>query len=199
MLLKAVSTTQELVERILPENCIPSLRIGLKYMNNGLLHYIQKAKEGAPIVGYHFAFPSEYLACFDCVPVCVEGTGYFLATLLLNGVEKYYDLINSYGHPLHTCSAQKTTMQFTLDNLFEFDALITPTAPCDSTCASYPFFKFEKDFPLIIADMPFLKEEKSYQYYANQIKSALIKFGETIGQEPDFEKLKSAIQLERET
>jgi hypothetical protein len=198
MLLKAVSTTQELIERILPENGIPSLRIGLEYMERVLTHYIQKAKGGAPIVGYHFAFPAEYLACFDCVPICVEGTSYFLATMLLNGVENYYDLINNYGHPLHTCSSQKGTMGLTLDNLFKFDALITPTAPCDSTCASYPFFKFEKKFPVIIADMPFLKEEKSYNYYADQIKLALTKLGDILGQEPDFGKLRRHIQIENE-
>ncbi len=198
MLLKAVSATEELIERILPESGIPSLRIGLEYMECVLKNYIKKAREGVPIIGYHFAFPAEYLACFDCVPVCVEGTSYFLATMLLNGVENYYDLINSYGHPLHTCSSQKGSMGMTLDDLFKFDALITPTAPCDSTCASYPFFRLKKNVPLIIADMPFLKEEKSYNYYAEQIYSALIKLGETIGQKPDFEKLRKAIQLENE-
>ena len=198
MLLKAVSTTHELVERILPESGIPSLRIGLEYMESVITRYIQKANEGAPIIGYHFAFPAEYLACFDCVPVCVEGTSYFLATILLDGIENYYDLINNYGHPFHTCSSQKGTMGLTLDNLFKFDALITPTAPCDSTCASYPFFKFEKNIPLIIADMPFLKEEKSYKYYSEQIKASIFSLGEIIGQEPNFKKLKNAIELENE-
>ncbi|MHA1105042.1 MAG: hypothetical protein ACTSPN_04885, partial [Promethearchaeota archaeon] len=87
MLLKALSSTQELVERILPENGIPSLRIGLTYMKSYLERIIKKAGEGLPIIGYHFALPAEFLSCFDCVPVCIEGTSYFLATLLLDGVE----------------------------------------------------------------------------------------------------------------
>jgi len=158
MLLKAISTTRELVERILPESGIPSLNIGLNKVESALNHYIDKAYEGLPVIGYHFSFPAEYLKCFDCVPVCIEGTSYILATFLEGGVEYYYDLMNSWGHPFHTCTSQKGTMGMTLDDLFKFDALICPTAPCDCTIAS----------------------------------------GKIIGQEPDFNKLKEAIQIENQ-
>jgi benzoyl-CoA reductase/2-hydroxyglutaryl-CoA dehydratase subunit BcrC/BadD/HgdB len=196
MLLEALSSTHELVERILPKNGMPSLKIGLEKMISALTDNFEKAKRGLPIVGYHFSLPAEYLKCYDCVPVCLEGVGYFLSTLLLYGIEKYYDLIGSWGHPFHTCSAQKGSMGMSLDNLFKFDAIITPTAPCDSTCASYPFFKHKEKFPLVIADMPFSFDEKGYKYYAEQLKISLIELGKVIGQEPDFERLKKAIEIE---
>lgn len=198
MLIDVLSNTQELVERILPENGMPSLRIGLKYMFSALNKELEKARQGLPIVGYHFAFPAEYLKCFDCVPVCLEGVGYYLSTLLLHGVEKYYDLIGNWGHPFHTCTAQKGSMGMTLDDLFKFDAIITPTAPCDSTCASYPWYKEYKNIPLIIVDLPFLQSEKSYRYYGDQIKLALQELGKVIGQEPDFDKMKKAIEIENQ-
>ncbi len=198
MLLDATSATKELIERILPENGVPSMRIGLKKLELVLGSQIKKAEEGLPIVGYHFSFPAEYLQCFDCVPVCVEGTSYFLAAFLEGGSEKYYDLMHNYGHPFHTCTSQKGTMGMTLDDLFKFDSLITPTAPCDCTIASYPFFKHEKKIPLVLLDMPYLREEKSYGYYANQLKEGLIKLGKVIGQEPDFNKLKKAIEFENQ-
>jgi len=198
MLLQAVSSTQELVERILPESGIPSLRIGLKDIKKVLEKYIEKAREGAPVIGYHFAFPADYLSCFDCVPICLEGTGYFLGTLLLNGIENYYDSMGNWGHPFHTCTAQKGVMGMSLDDLFRFDAIITPTAPCDSTCASYPFFRHHIGVPLIIADLPFLREEKSYKYYAEQIKISLNKLGKTIGQEPQYERLRKGIAIENQ-
>ena len=119
-------------------------------------------------------------------------------TLLINGVEKYYDIIGNWGHPFHTCSAQKGAMGMSLENLYQFDAIITPTAPCDSTCASYPFFKYEKNFPLIIADMPFLHGEKSYKYYAEQLKLSLSNLGEVIGQEPNFARMRKALEAENE-
>ena len=198
MLFEALSTSDELVKGILPENGIPALRISLEKLKSVLKKYLEKAREGLPIVGYHFAIPAEFLSCFDCVPICLEGTGYVLATMLLHGVEKYYDLMGNWGHPFHTCTAQKGPMGMTLDDLFQFDAIITPTAPCDNTCASYPFFKFEKKIPLIIADMPFRKDEKSYEYYAGQIKNSLIQLGKVIGQDPDFEKMKKHIEIENQ-
>ena len=62
MLLKSISTTQELVERILPSNGIPSLRIGLTYIEKVIEQQLEKAKTGLPVVGYHFAFPAEFLS-----------------------------------------------------------------------------------------------------------------------------------------
>jgi len=198
MLLDALSTTHEVVKLILPEHGIPSLRIGAEKIVSVLERNFEKAREGLPVIGYHFAFPGEYLECFDCIPICMEGVSFFLSALILHGVEKYYDIIGNWGHPFHTCSAQKGSMGMCLDDLFKFDAIITPTAPCDSTCASYPFFKLKERFPVIIADLPFHRSEKGYKYYAEQIKLSLFELGKTIGQEPDFNKLKKAIEIENQ-
>jgi benzoyl-CoA reductase/2-hydroxyglutaryl-CoA dehydratase subunit BcrC/BadD/HgdB len=199
MLRQAVSTTYDLVDKILPEDGMPALKIGLKYIDLVMADFIKKAGEGLPVIGYHFAFPSDYLYCFDCVPVCVEAVSYFISALLPDGSEPYYDLINSWGHPFHTCSSQKGTMGMTLDDLFRFDAIITPTAPCDNTYASYPFFRYHKNIPLITPDLPFLWEEKSYTYYGEQLRLGLEELGKVIGQVPDYEKLRKKIELENET
>ena len=198
MLYEAVSSTHGLVEGILPDNGIPSLRIGLGHLKSVMEEFIQKAREGLPIIGHHFSFPTEYLSCFDCVPVCIEAVSYLLAALLPHGSEPYYDLITNWGHPFHTCTSQKGTMGMTLDDLFKFDAIITPTAPCDNTYASYPFFSYHKKIPLIAPDLPFLKEEKSYHYHGEQIKLGIEELGKVINQRPDYEKLKEAIELENE-
>ncbi|MFX0018705.1 MAG: 2-hydroxyacyl-CoA dehydratase [Promethearchaeota archaeon] len=198
MLYEAVVSTQRLVNGILPEDGIPSLKLGLGHIKSVMEDLINKAREGFPIIGHHFSFPTEYLYCFDCVPVCIEGTSYFLAALLPNGSEPYYDLITQWGHPFHTCSSQKGTMGMTLDDLFKFDAIITPTAPCDNTYASYPFFKYYKEIPLITPDLPFLQAEKSYRYHADEIKLGLEKVGNIIGQEPNYNKLKQILELENQ-
>ncbi len=196
MLLEAISTTHELIERILPENGIPSLKFGLKYLTDTLQDQIDKAGEGLPVIGHHFSFQTEYLYCFECVPICIEAVSYLLAAMLPNGSEPYYDLITHWGHPFHTCTSQKGTMGMTLDGLFQFDAIMTPTAPCDNTYASYPFFHYKEGIPLITPDLPFLKEEKSYDYYAEQIQLSLNDLGKVIRQEPDFEKLKKHLEIE---
>lgn len=198
MLLKTISSTRELVERILPENGIPSLKLGLESLEPVINRYIEKASEGLPIIGYHFSFPAEYLQCFDCVPVCIEGTSYFLAALLKGGIENYYDIMLNWGHPFHSCSSQRGTMGMSLEDLFKFDAIITPTAPCDCTIASYPFFKYKKQFPMVMLDLPYLHSSKSYEYYADQLRIGLEDIGKIIGQEPDYSKLKKAIELENQ-
>lgn len=198
MLLEVVSNSYELVWRIVPEHEMQVLKMGLKNLEKCLIDYIQKAEEGLPIIGYHFACPAEFLHCFDCVPICIEGTSYLLAALLPNGSEKYYDLITHWGHPFHTCSSQKGVMGMILDDLFKFDVITTPTAPCDNTYALYPFFKY-KDIPLVITDMPFIREEKSYEFYAEQIKIGLSEIGKVIGQEPDFDKIKKSLEIENQS
>ncbi len=196
MLLEAITTTHELIERILPEQGIPSLKYGLKYLTDALQDQIDKAGEGLPVIGHHFSFQTEYLYAFDCVPICIEAVSYLMAALLPEGSEPYYDLITHWGHPFHTCSSQKGTMGMTLDGLFQFDAIVTPTAPCDNTYASYPYFQYKEGIPLITPDLPFLKEEKSYDYYAKQIQLSLNDLGKIIKQEPNYEKLKNHIEIE---
>ncbi len=197
ILLEIISNTYELVWRIVPDPEFSVLKEGLKTMEVSLTSGIQKAEEGLPVIGHHFSFPSEFLSCFDAVPICIEGTSYLLSALLPDGCEKYYDLINNWGHPYHTCSSQKGPMGMVLDDLFEFDVIATPTAPCDNTFASYPFFAY-KNIPLVITDVPFIHKEKSYIYLAEQLKSDLYKIGEVIGQKPDFDKLKIALNLENQ-
>ncbi|MHA1293280.1 MAG: 2-hydroxyacyl-CoA dehydratase family protein [Promethearchaeota archaeon] len=196
MLLEATSTMCELVDRIIPETAVPSLEIGLKCLKSVFQDCIEKAGEGLPIIGYHFALPSEYLFAFDCVPQCMEAISFMLSAMLPNTVEKYFDIINNYGHPYHTCSAQKGTMGMSLDNLTHFDAIITPTAPCDNTCASYPFFKLKKKYPLIMIDMPYKHDDDAFKYYGQEIRRGLEELGKIIDQEPDYKKLKKHIEIE---
>ncbi|MGV9197253.1 MAG: 2-hydroxyacyl-CoA dehydratase [Promethearchaeia archaeon] len=198
MLLEALQNTHQLVDTILLDRTIPSLRIGLRYLKKTLEEFVEKAREGLPIVGHHFAFQAEYLKCFDVVPVCIEGVSYILSALLPEGVEDYYDLIESWGHPFHTCSSQKGVMGMTLDDLFQFDAIITPTAPCDNTYASYPFFKHKEDTPLVLPDLPFRHSEDGYHYYGEEIRKSLEDLGEIIGQKPNWDKMKRAIELDDE-
>jgi benzoyl-CoA reductase/2-hydroxyglutaryl-CoA dehydratase subunit BcrC/BadD/HgdB len=195
MVLNSIASTRELVERILPKGEIESLKLGAKCIEEVVEESLEKANEGAPLIGHHFAFQREYLYCFDCVPICIEGTSYLLSALLPDGVERYYDLMANWGHPFHTCTSQKGTMGMTLDDLFQFDAIITPTAPCDNTYASYPFFEYE-NIPLVLPDIPFLHEEKSYKYYGKQIRLALEELGKIIGQKPDYDRLKRHIEIE---
>jgi len=196
MLLKGSETMYELADRILPYNAIPSMILGFEGLISHYKDCLEKAAEGLPIVGHHFSYPTEYLYAFDCVPICIESVSFMLSGLLPNTVEKYFDLINHYGHPYHTCSAQKGIMGMSLDNLTHFDAIITATSPCDNTMASYPFFEFMKNYPLIVADMPFVQDDESYSYVGMELRNSLEKLGKILDQEPDYKRMKEHIRIE---
>ncbi|MCK4479752.1 MAG: hypothetical protein KAV01_04425, partial [Candidatus Lokiarchaeota archaeon] len=53
MLYEAVKSSSGLIDGILPDKGIPSLRIGLKHLKSVMEEYIQKAREGLPIIGHH--------------------------------------------------------------------------------------------------------------------------------------------------
>ncbi|MHA1292451.1 MAG: 2-hydroxyacyl-CoA dehydratase [Promethearchaeota archaeon] len=199
ILLETLENTYDLMGTSILSEQLPAFKYGVKYLIKAIRDSVEKARDGLPIVGHHFAFQGEYLKCFDIVPVCLEGVSYILSALLPEGVERYYDLIENWGHPFHTCSSQKGVMGMTLDDLFKFDAIITPTAPCDNTYASYPFFKYQQNIPLILPDIPFLHEDNSYHYYGQQIKKGLEDLGKIIGQKPDWDKMIRAIELDEET
>lgn len=196
MLLKGVETMYELADTILPYEGIPSMILCFEGLISHYQDCIEKAAEGLPIVGHHFSYPTEFLYCFDCIPVCIESVSFMLSSLLPNTVEKYFDMINHFGHPYHTCSAQKGIMGMSLDDLTNFDVIVTATSPCDNTMASYPFFKLRKNYPLVVADMPFMQDELSHEYMGNELRRSLEEIGKTIGQEPDYKKLKKHIELE---
>jgi hypothetical protein len=57
MLYESVSSTHGLLEGILSDSGIPSLRIRVKLLKSVMEEYIQIAREGLPIIGHHFLFP----------------------------------------------------------------------------------------------------------------------------------------------
>ena len=75
MLLNSMSTTHELIDKILPDGGLPSLRIALEEILSVVRKDIEKAREGLPIVGYHFAFQPEYLIASQFV---LKGFHFFL-------------------------------------------------------------------------------------------------------------------------
>lgn len=201
-----LKNTSAIVNGVFPKSEMLVLKSFLKALTNSLESSVKKAEGGAPIVGYHFAFPIELFLSYNIVPVCFEATSYLLAALLPQGSEHYYDIAENFGHPFHSCTSQKGVIGMTLDGLFDFDAITSPTAPCDNTIASYPAIKriyekkTNKEVPFIIGDMPNIpRSERSAKYFGKELVSMNEQLGKAIGQEPDYEKLKSIINYNNQS
>ncbi|MHA1270342.1 MAG: 2-hydroxyacyl-CoA dehydratase [Candidatus Helarchaeota archaeon] len=192
---QASQLTQELINRVVPENEMQVLKIFLKCLNNHFDEIIQKYNEGAPIIGHHFGFPSEVLQSFDnVITISFEGFPYLYSALFPNGSEFFYDVMNSYGHPYHTCSAIKGLLGMFKEGLFKFDVIATPSGPCDNGIGSYPYYAQIGKVPLVIADMPYPHDERGCKYYAEELEKAMNEISIIIGQEPDYERLKKSVE-----
>jgi benzoyl-CoA reductase/2-hydroxyglutaryl-CoA dehydratase subunit BcrC/BadD/HgdB len=198
MLYEAVSTTKDLIDGGPANDELLVLKAFLKQWKTTLNRQLEAAENGAPIVGTHFAYPTDIYCSFDVVPIVFEVVNYTLSALLPEGIEKFYDISDSWGHPYHTCSSQKGILGMTIDDLFQFDVLATPTAPCDNTIGTYPVikkFNAKKDTPLLLSDMPVYRDDRSYEYFGRELLRFRDELGKVIGQEPDDEKLIEAINI----
>ncbi len=194
ILLEATNNTRDLVLGSIPEQQLRVFRTFLNALKSIVENDIAKARQGWPLIGTHFAFPSEIFHGFECVPLCFEALSYLPSAMLTEGTEPFYDLANSYGHPYHTCSAQKGVIGMALkDDFFGVDAIAVPTAPCDNTMASYSFFTEVKKVPTVVADMPAYHNPRGYAYFANELKNMVKNVGLIIHQEPNFEGIRKAV------
>jgi len=173
----------------------------LKYYVDALAPYVkdcvEKEEAGWPVVGHHFAFPAEILYFFDVVPVCVEAMSYAFAIIAQHGIESYIDNMEAYGSPFHTCSAQKGVLGMSLEKLFKFDLLATPSGPCDNTIASYPVFQYLQEQQKVkVLDVPYYRNDRSLDYFTVEITNFVDELADFLGQEPNEEKFKKAIEYE---
>ncbi len=172
MLLEGCQQTLELVELSIPTEELVPMRCFMNALVIYLKDCIEKASDGWPIIGHHFAFPAEIFNFFDVVPIVVEGVSYMLSGLFVEGAEPYYDALEAHGHPYHTCSAQKATVGLTLEDYFKFDIIATSSGPCDNSIASYPVFKHvQKDQPLEfrVIDMPYYRDKRSRVFFGQEL------------------------------
>jgi len=193
ILLEVVGKTSEILDMAF-KDYMHILKAFVRGIKSTVGDCVKKAEEGFPIVGHHFAFPGEMLQAYDCVPVVLEACTYMLAALTTTGSEHYYDLAEAQGHPFHSCTSQKGIIGMSIDNLFDFDVLVTPTAPCDNTIASYPIIQYYNYSDLIIGDMPSYHSEKGYKYFGEELKIMNKDLGKSLNQEPDYEKLIKGIE-----
>ena len=171
------------------------LRSFVRYVLKTLELQVKKAEEGFPVIGHHFAFPGELFRAYDCVTVVLEACTYLLAALSTTGSEPYYEIADSYGHPYHACTSQKGIIGMSIEKLFEFDILATPTAPCDNTMASYPVIQQYQYAKMIIGDMPSYHSERGYKYFGKELRIMNDEVSKTLNQDPDYETLIKNIEF----
>ncbi|MHA1270872.1 MAG: 2-hydroxyacyl-CoA dehydratase [Candidatus Helarchaeota archaeon] len=197
---EACDLTLDLVYRTVPDGEMEVLKSFLKSLNSHFRDILDKAEAGCPIIGHHFGFPSEILHCFENVAtVSFEAMPYLYSAILPQGSEYFYDVMNIYGHPYHTCSAIKGLLGMFKSGLLQFDLICTISGPCDNGISSYPYYAEVGKIPLFISDMPYPHDDRGIEYYTEELRRGINYISKVIGQEPDYSLMKKAIEYSNKT
>lgn len=190
--------TLDMVERVVAEDEQLVLKSFMRNTMSAFERTIQQAADGKPVAGFHFTFAGDILNAFDVAPFCIEAIPYLMSSLMPNGAEHFYDKVNAFGHPYHTCTSQKGTMGMMLEGLIDLDFIVCSSSPCDNSVASYQFFANYMNIPTLIADMPQSRSERAYQYFTTELIRQVTEVSKLLKQEPDLDQFKVAIDYNRQ-
>jgi len=195
----AIEFTHGIINHAIPPSDIQILRSFLKWGTPAILRNFDSGDGSRPIIGHHFVFPPEIFHGFDASLAALEVIPYLMSALLSFGAEKQYDEMQAYGVPFHTCSSQKGHLGLCYEGKLDMDVVVAPSSPCDNGVGAYQYYSEQFNTPLFVADVPMYQDERGYQYFANELKEMVVKVGEIIQQDYDFEKVKTAIKNTNES
>ena len=158
-----------------------------KFMWDG---YRDAKKNGKKLVFYGGPVPTEIIAAFDCVGFYMDCIPFRLSTNPAI-TAKYIDKAEEYVAPT-MCGLDKTELGAWLSGAFGFqpDIFVYNSVPCDSSRLAYPAMAKMMNVPTFVFDMPFRRDERSYEYMASQMEEFVKFMEEATGKKLDWEKLK---------
>lgn len=157
-----------------------------------LLH--EDLMQGKPLLWYFFLLSPELFRALDVAPFSPEYTGGILASNL-GGINKYIDLAQE-KIPDHVCSINKFAVGAALSGDLPLpDMMIYPTGnPCDSQTITYSILAHYFDVPQFALDTPYWNNERSYKYFANELKRMVSFIEEQTKRKLDLDRLREIIE-----
>lgn len=147
-------------------------------------------KNGKKLIFYGGSVPTEIIAAFDCVPMYLDSLPFRLctdATLTARFIDASENYVGA-----SMCGLNKVEMGALLLNQYGVtpDAFVYSSVPCDSSRISFPNMEQILKIPTYKFDTPFRRDEKGYDYLADQIEDFIVFMEELTGKKLDWEKLK---------
>ena len=158
-----------------------------KFMWDG---YRDAQKNGKKLVFYGGPVPTELIAAFDCFGFYMDCIPFRLSTNPAL-TAKYIDEAEKYVAPT-MCGLDKTELGAWLSGAYGIkpDIFVYNSVPCDSSRLAYPAMAKMMNVPTFVFDTPFRRDERSYEYMANQIEDFVSFMEEATGHKLDWEKMK---------
>ena len=161
-----------------------------KFMWDG---YRDAHKNGKKLVFYGGPVPTDLIAAFDGFGFWLDAIPFRLSTNPAI-TAKFIDKAEEYFAPT-MCGLDKTEFGAWMSNSFGLkpDIFVYSSVPCDSSRLAYPAMAEMMDVPTFVFDMPFRRDDRSYDYLADQMERFVEFMEETTGQKLDWEKLKGCM------
>jgi len=133
---------------------------------DNLNEVMRSVKKGKPIIWVQWIMTGEICYAFGAQPFMPEGLavpgngkGTDYPAMLIEAAEEQ-------GTPTEYCSAQKNAIgAYLLRQIPDPDLILSASHPCDTGVSAYQSLEFLTGVPTYIMDVPYWKDENSYEYF----------------------------------
>ncbi|UWG98726.1 2-hydroxyacyl-CoA dehydratase family protein [Dehalobacter sp. DCM] len=154
---------------------------------------------GKPVVSHFPSMGPEPFLAMGVVPLCAEALTLYLTGSYENGVEEEIDEAEAEGIPNHSCSFQKAPFKAMDKGLLPLpDAFLVTTAPCNSSNMLYQNMMDKHNKPVFVVDSPYYWNKRSFKYFAEEYKQAILGVAKHLGTEIDVATLRKHVEWSNE-
>lgn len=150
-------------------------------------------EKGQKLIMHGPNLPPELIYAFGAVPFLLDAIPTRIASSK-EGAAKYIDIAEKYV-PSTLCGLDKTDIGAILSGDIEKpDAMIYASAPCDSSRVAYPAIADYLGIPAYCIDAPYRKDEKGFDYIADEMRGAVAFLEEVTGNKLDWDRFVQVIE-----
>ncbi len=172
-----------------------------KWIYRPILRYsellLDRIKENKPVVWYSFAVTPEIFHAFEIASILDV---HLAITSPPGGLNKYIDIAEEYGVPEYMCSLNKSVVGAALaGDVPPPDMIIHSSSPCDSGILAYQIVADQYDVPVFCLDMPYWNDERSIEYFTEEVGRMVSFLEDKTGRKLDPDKLKQVMEYSNRT
>jgi benzoyl-CoA reductase/2-hydroxyglutaryl-CoA dehydratase subunit BcrC/BadD/HgdB len=150
-------------------------------------------KTGEQVVWVNFATIPEIFWAMDLIPASMDGVS-GMAASSPEGASDLIDLAEQYL-PNYLCASNKISTGAVLAGAMPVPSmLVHPSAPCDAALIAYPQMAEYFGIPLFCIDVPYVRDERCYDYLTNELKRLIAFLEEHTKRKLDPDKLRQVME-----
>jgi len=188
LLMSSHSLTPEIWHAVLPGH-----EVFRNILEQSVVHRESSSK---PIVWIEWCLSTDLIFAFDALPIIPETL--VAAPLLMTGLEAnevLLPLAEQSGVPQEYCSAARSSVACCLTGQYPRpDCIVTVSHPCDSMVSSYQAMEYLTDVPTYRLDTPYWDDQRSLDYYAQDLWGLIAFLEKQLKRRLDFDRLREILE-----